>query len=87
MLEIKRKVHGFLKKYGMDAESVDLDKNCKIFMDEMQKGLDGHASLLMLPTYIRMDKDIPLMEPVIAVDAGGTNFRVAVIHFKRITSR
>ena len=46
MLEIKRKVHGFLKKNGMDAESVDLEKNCKTFMDEMQKGLDGHALCL-----------------------------------------
>jgi hexokinase len=83
MLGIKSKVHGFLKKYGMDTESVDLDKNTKIFMDEMQKGLDGRASLLMIPTYIRMDKDIPLMEPIIAIDAGGTNLRVAVIHFNK----
>lgn len=83
MLEIKSKVRGFLGKHGMDAESVDLEKNNKIFMDEMQRGLEGHASLLMIPTYIRMDKDIPLMEPVIAIDAGGTNFRVAVIHFNK----
>jgi hexokinase len=81
MFEIKSKVRGFLKKYGMDAESVDLDKNTEIFMDEMQKGLDGRASMLMIPTYIRMGKDIPPMEPIIAIDAGGTNFRVAVIHF------
>ncbi|MGE5613258.1 MAG: hexokinase family protein [Bacillota bacterium] len=83
MPDIKNKVYGFLKKHGMDAESVDLDKNCRIFMEEMQRGLDGYASLLMLPTYIRMDKDILPMEPVVAVDAGGTNFRVAVIHFNK----
>jgi len=35
----------------------------------------------MIPTYIGMEKELPLQEPVIAIDAGGTNFRVAVIHF------
>lgn len=81
MLKLKKKVEGFLKKYGMDAASVDLEKNCKHFIDEMQEGLAGSGSLLMIPTYIGMDKELPVMEPVIAIDAGGTNFRVAVIHF------
>ena len=82
MLNLKKMVDGFLKKYGMDAASVDLEKNCSIFIKEMQSGLEsGDSSLLMIPTYIGMDKELPLQEPIIAIDAGGTNFRVAVIHF------
>lgn len=81
MLKLKKKVEMFMEKYGMNASDVDLEKNCRIFGDEMEQGLRGNGSLLMIPTYIGMDRELPLMEPVIAIDAGGTNFRVAVIHF------
>lgn len=81
MLKSKKKIENFLEKYGMQAAGVDLEENCRIFIDEMDNGLEGSGSLLMLPTYIGMDRELPVMEPVIAVDAGGTNFRVAVIHF------
>ncbi len=77
----KDRAESFLKKFGMDASGIDLDKNCRIFRNEMKIGLEGGGSLLMIPTYIGMDGELPLMEPVIAIDAGGTNFRVAVIHF------
>jgi len=81
MLMLKKKIGNFLEKYGMQASGVNLEENCRIFIDEMENGLMGSGSLLMIPTYIGMDKELPVMEPVIAVDAGGTNFRVAVIHF------
>ncbi len=81
MHKVKGKVEEFLKKYGMSAESVDLDANCGTFISEMRSGLEGSGSLLMIPTYITMGNELPLQEPVIAIDAGGTNFRVAVIHF------
>lgn len=76
---MKSKVETFLRKYGM--KDVDLNKNCSIFIDEMEKGLNGKSSLLMLPTYIGMDAEIPINERVIAIDAGGTNFRVALVYF------
>lgn len=80
----KAAVNSFLKSYGMDYESIDIEQNCKTFIEEMEKGLAGDkSSLKMLPTYITMDGEIPLKEPVIVMDAGGTNFRVAVIHFDR----
>lgn len=68
----------------MDYEDIDIEKNCKIFVDEMDKGLSAAGSSLeMIPTYIEIGKDIPTNEPVIAVDAGGTNFRVATVYFDR----
>lgn len=81
MLKLKERVEGFLRKYNMDAAGINMEQNCRIFSDEMQSGLDGTSSLLMIPTYIGIEKELPLNEPVIAIDAGGTNFRVAVIHF------
>ena len=81
MQVLRDKVRDFLRKYGMDAEGVDLEKNCSLFINEMKNGLEGTGSLLMIPTYIGMDNEIPLNEPIISIDAGGTNFRVAVIHF------
>jgi hexokinase len=80
----KIKVIQFLKKYSMDFESIDIEKNCGIFMDEMEAGLCGNGSSLeMIPTYISMDKDIPAEEPVIVVDAGGTNLRAALVCFDK----
>lgn len=82
MLKIKEKVYKFLKEFNMDFSSVDLESNCKLYLDEMEKGLNStDSSLQMIPTYISMDKDVPINEPVIVIDAGGTNFRVAVVHF------
>ncbi len=81
MLKLKERAEEFLKKYNMDAAGVDLEQNRLIFENEMRDGLNGTSSLLMIPTYIGMDGELPVNERVIAVDAGGTNFRVAVIHF------
>jgi hexokinase len=80
--EIRSKVVNFLKKYRMDFEDIDIDKSCDVFLEEMQKGLAAEeSSLQMIPTYMETDTDLPANEPVIAVDAGGTNFRVATVYF------
>ncbi len=81
MLKQKTRIEKFMTRYGMDAGSINLEENCEVFLREMQNGLQGTGSLLMIPTYIGMEKELPVMEPVITIDAGGTNFRVAVIHF------
>ncbi len=81
MLRQKKKIEEFLTRYGMNAENIDLEENCEKFIKEMDNGLQGIGSLLMIPTYIGMGKELPIMEPVITIDAGGTNFRVAVIYF------
>ena len=82
MDKIKNGVLKFLDKYQMDYLSVDVETNIKAFLDEMQKGLDGQkSSLEMIPTYIEVGADVPVNKPVIVIDAGGTNFRVAVVRF------
>ncbi len=82
MVEIKDKVRRFLKDNEMYYEDIDMDTCCDIFIQEMQAGLEGRdSSLAMIPTYIEAGKDIPSCKPVIVLDAGGTNFRVATVYF------
>ncbi|MDD4679280.1 MAG: hexokinase [Clostridia bacterium] len=80
--EIREKVKDFLKKNEMDYERFDIKKETDIFLEDMQKGLEGEPGYLdMLPTYIPMNDGISSNEPVIVMDAGGTNFRVATVYF------
>lgn len=76
------KVKDFLKKNGMDSADINIDQVCRVFLGEMAKGLAGvKSSLAMLPTYIETEAEIPPNKPVIVMDAGGTNFRVATVVF------
>ncbi len=84
MREIRDRVIDFYKKYEMDFEDIDMEKCCNIFLEEMEKGLAGEgSSLKMIPTYIEVDREIPINEPVIVLDAGGTHFRVATVYFDK----
>ena len=79
---IRDKVTDFLKQNEMDFERIDIHKETEVFIKDMEMGLNGEPGYLdMLPTYIPMNDTIPSDEPVIVMDAGGTNFRVAVVHF------
>jgi len=74
----------FLKQHGMYPGDVGLEQICVEFESEMVKGLSSYnsgSSLLMLPTFIKIGDVIPRDEPVIVIDAGGTNLRTAVIRF------
>jgi hexokinase len=80
--KIRKNVACFLKKNAMAPEDIDIDKYCNLFIEEMQKGLAGqNSSLEMIPTYIEVGKEVPINQPVIVIDAGGANFRVATVYF------
>lgn len=82
MEQISTRIDQFLNEHGMDLRRIDMEENCRVFLDEMQKGLAGtDSSLQMIPTYIETDKDVPSDKPVIVMDAGGTHFRVATVRF------
>jgi len=81
--KIKQKVAKFLHKHGMYHADIDMEKTCRTFLREMDRGLAGRkGSLAMLPTYLDIERRIPRNKPVIVMDAGGTNFRVATVTFK-----
>ncbi len=72
----------FLRKQGMHHDTIDFNENVDRFILEMENGLAGkNSSLPMIPTYIAMEDKVPLNEPVIVIDAGGTNLRVALVYF------
>jgi hexokinase len=72
----------FLKKHQMAHQDIDIDKDVRVLLDDMDKGLAGRDSTLaMIPTYMQVDAEVPVNKPVIVMDAGGTNFRVATVWF------
>ena len=79
----KKKIDSLLLKNGMHPDCVDLDAEIEKFKDEMTAGLEkkNGSSILMLPTYIDADGDIPKNQSAVVIDAGGTNLRVALVHF------
>ena len=78
----KQNVAKFLKKHNMYHADIDMEATCRTFLQEMDRGLAGRkGSLAMLPTYLDIERKIPRNKPVIVMDAGGTNFRVATVTF------
>lgn len=74
-------IEEFLKKYRMNPDTIDIDKECRKFIAEMDRGLKSESSLKMLLSYVSGQGEIPINERVIVMDAGGTNFRVATVYF------
>ncbi len=74
----------FLSKYKLRADDVDIQQLVDSFTSEMIKGLLGAASSLrMIPTYIAAENSFLTEVPVLAIDAGGTNFRAAKVKFSK----
>lgn len=75
-------VRAFLKRNRLDPASLDLQGFCRAYREEMDRGLQGRpSSLPMIPTYIETSRELPRGRRVIALDAGGTNLRVASVSF------
>lgn len=72
----------FLRSRGFRADA-DADALLAEFGRQMEAGLAGQdpTSLAMIPSYVSVPRDIPADRPVIALDAGGTNLRVALARF------
>lgn len=78
----KDKAGEYLRRNKMHFSDINIQECVNIFHDEMGRGLEGkESSLRMIPTYIETDRDVEFGKPVIAIDAGGTNLRIAVITF------
>ncbi|MEG0013603.1 MAG: hypothetical protein RSG75_06805 [Cellulosilyticaceae bacterium] len=78
------KVENFLKQHGMYYKDINMDVECKKFIEEMKRGLEGReSSLEMIPTYLTVANDIPTETKAVVIDAGGTNFRVGLVEFTK----
>lgn len=72
----------FLEEHRMRADDINIQQIVDLFTSEMLKGLEGKESTVrMIPTYIEADNQFLTGVPVVAVDAGGTNFRTALVEF------
>ena len=73
----------FLSKWGIEAASIDMKSLLATFLSEMEKGLENESgsSLKMIPTYTEVVSSLAKGEPVIVLDAGGTNFRTCLVTF------
>jgi hexokinase len=73
----------FLKNHMLRASDININDLVSVFLNEMNLGLAGkESSLRMIPTYIEAENKFLKDTPVLAIDAGGTNFRAAMITFK-----
>ena len=74
----------FLSKHRLTATQYDPKTIIASFLEEMEMGLSGGKSCLaMIPSYLSLPEKAPKNEKIIVLDAGGTNFRTALIRFDR----
>lgn len=73
----------FLEEHKLRAEDINIQNIVDSFTSEMIKGLESNdSSLRMIPTYIEADNQFNVDVQVLAIDAGGTNFRAALVKVK-----
>jgi hexokinase len=74
----------FLSRHHLLAAQYDTKEIIAAFLSEMEKGLAGQeSSLAMIPSFIPVPDKAPKDEKIIVLDAGGTNFRTALVRFDR----
>lgn len=72
----------FLRAKAFWAEDLDMDAELSHFLEQIREGLKSESrGLPMLPAFLRADADVPPEQPVIVIDAGGTNFRICLVRF------
>ncbi|MDB9822945.1 hexokinase [Deltaproteobacteria bacterium] len=83
-MDILTRANSFLKDHGMSVDDVRIYEVCENIISEMQFGLKGKkSSLEMIPTYVDVPERIKPLDPVVVIDAGGTNFRAALAQFAK----
>lgn len=84
MRAVVAETNEFLREISMHPDFTDIQAVTEIIISEIEKGLRGEdSSIPMIPTYISLHGTPPEKVPVIAVDAGGTNLRVALVTFEK----
>jgi hexokinase len=72
----------FARYYGFHYDICDPFTLMNDILFEMDRGLKGEpSSLPMLPSYLSPISHVPAGKTVIALDAGGTNLRAALVRF------
>ena len=80
----KVEVKAFFKERQMWAEDLNMEAELEKFIESMHAGLRGSTppeSMRMIPTYLTVGEEFTTNDPVIVMDAGGTNFRICLTRF------
>lgn len=73
-------IRSFLNRRGMAPEQVDIHALRALFLEDMDAGLSlSPSGILMLPTYLTHEGELPRGLSAAVIDAGGTNARVAQV--------
>lgn len=76
--------HDFLVKHHMEPERVAPAELAEKMAEDMRRGLKGEkSSLPMIATYLSNDGAVPEGSCAAVIDAGGTNFRSALVRFEK----
>ena len=82
MTVYSEEARAFLARHGMDPARIDPDACIESMKAEMESGLaGGPCSMEMIPTYLSNDGALPHGSSAVVIDAGGTNFRCALVRF------
>ncbi len=74
--------HDFLVKHRMEPERIVPAELAGAMAEDMRRGLKGEkSSLPMIATYLSNDGAVPEGSCAAVIDAGGTNFRSALVRF------
>ncbi|MDR3304228.1 MAG: hexokinase [Treponema sp.] len=72
----------FARYYGFHYDHINPLALVRDIVTDMERGLKGEpSSLPMIPAYISPVSHVPAGKTVIALDAGGTNLRAALVRF------
>lgn len=75
-------VKNFMLRHGMNADRVELEQYTRAFYECMERGLkESQPNVPMIPTYLRLDGQLPKDRKAAVIDAGGTNYRTALLSF------
>ena len=73
----------FLNRHGMNPELVNPLQCAEPMLRDMWQGLRGkEGSMAMIPTYLSNDGMVEAGSSAVVIDAGGTNFRTALLTFE-----
>ena len=73
----------FLSRHGMSPELVNPLECAEPMLRDMWQGLRGkESSMAMIPTYLSNDGAVAPGSCAVVIDAGGTNFRTALLTFE-----
>lgn len=78
------KLDGFLKENLLHPDAFDFGAEVKKVLDDMEAGLAGAGSMLMLPAFLSCGGKKPRGRALV-IDAGGTNLRVGSVRFSEGT--